>query len=105
MTEPEKTALDKIKKLEDQIAKKKALLIREKGRVSEKERRARIRKLIEVGSFFETAGLLDSDQGFLLGVLLQAASLSPTSARYEDLKHKGDELLKESENARKKKNG
>lgn len=105
MVDREKAALEKIKKLEETIAKKKALLIREKGRLSQKERKARVRKLIEIGGLADIAGLLETDPGFILGALLQAKDISPTSSRFQELKDKGSSLLKEREKSRKRKNG
>lgn len=102
MVDKETAALEKIKKLEEAIAKKKALLIREKGRLTEKDRKARTRKLIEIGALAEIAELLNSDKGFLLGVLLQARDISPTSSQFTELKSKGDEVLKEREVSRKR---
>ncbi len=104
MVDKEKAALEKIKKLEEAIAKKKALLVRVKGSLSQKERKARTRKLIEIGGLVDIAGLTDSDHGFILGVLLKARDISPTSEKYQELKSKGDSLLKEREKARNKKN-
>ena len=95
-------AEDRIKKLEEQIAKKKAALIREKGRQSEKERKARTRKLIQIGGLAEVAELVDADPGFLLGHLMQAKDISPESGDWKRLKAKGDSVLKEREAARKK---
>jgi hypothetical protein len=105
MVDKEKTAQDKIRKLEEAIAKKKALLVRVKGNISQKERKARTRKLIEIGGLADIAGLTDSHHGFLLGVLLKARDISPTSDKYQELKDKGDSVLKEREKARNKKNG
>jgi hypothetical protein len=105
MVTTDNAAAEKIKKLEETIAKKKALLIREKGRISEKERRAKVRKLVELGGLADMAGLIDSDRGFLLGVLLEVRDISPTSDKYQELKDKGDSVLNEREKARIKKNG
>jgi hypothetical protein len=96
------TAAERIKRLEEQIAKKRAALVREKGRLSEKERKTRTRKLIEMGGLAEIAGLLESDPGFILGALLNLAEVSSDSERWKSLKTKGDGLLKEREAARKK---
>ena len=92
-----------IKKLEEQIAKKQALLVRVKGSLSVKERKARVRRLIEIGSLAEIAGLTDSPPGFLLGCLLEAKDISQESAKWRGLRTKGDAILKEREAARKKK--
>ena len=95
-------AAERIKKLEEQIAKKRAQLVREKGRLSEKERKARTRKFIQIGGLAEIAGLVEFDHGFLLGALLNVAEISSDSERWKTLKAKGDSLLKEREAARKK---
>ena len=97
-----KAPAERIKRLEEQIAKKRAALVREKGRLSEKERKARTRKLIEIGGLAEIAGLLEFDPGFLLGSFLNIAEVSSDSERWKSLKTKGDGLLKEREAARKK---
>lgn len=94
--------IERIRKLEDLIAKKRALLIREKGKLSEKEKRARLRRLIEIGELTEIAGLSEPDLGFLLGLLLRANSITPQSAKWRVLKAKGDSLLKELQAKKKK---
>ena len=95
-------SFERVKKLEEQIAKKRAALVREKGRLSEKERKARTRKLIEIGGLAEIAGLLESDPGFLLGAFLNVAEISVDSERWKSLKTKGDGPLKERAASRKK---
>ena len=97
MTDKEKEALKKIQKLEELIAKKRALLIREKGKLSEKERKARNKKLIALGSLVETTGLYEADEKFILGVLLSGKDLPPESSRYSEFKEKGATLLKEKD--------
>ncbi len=89
-------ARDKIKKLEDEIARKKAALLRVKGQISEKERKAKTRRLIEVGGFAETAEVLEADSGFLLGLMLEGKDISSDSPRWKELKAKGDPLLKKA---------
>ena len=96
------SAQEKIKKLEELIAKKKALLVREKGRLSEKERKARTRRLIQIGGLAEIAGLVEADSGFILGYLMRAKEIEESSAEWQGLKSKGDAILKEREAARKK---
>lgn len=85
----------RIKKLEEQIAKKQADLVRAKGRLSEKERKARNRKLFQAGRLLESAGLLDADPGFLLGYLLAGTNISSGSERWKVLREKGNSVLKE----------
>lgn len=94
-------SLLRIKRLEDQIAKKRADLIREKGRQSLKDKKLRAAKLFEVGKLAEIAGVLEADNGFLLGLLL-SADISPQTERWKTLKAKGDAKLKELDALRKK---
>jgi hypothetical protein len=96
MSQKEKDALQKIKKLEELIAKKKAILIREKGRLTEKERKARNKKLIALGSIIETAGLMEADESFILGLLLSGKELSPDSKLFLEYKDKGASVLKQN---------
>ena len=95
--------MDKISKLEQQIAKKKAELIREKGKLSEKARKERTRKLIQIGGLAEVAGLSEADAGFILGVFLKAKDIDQESGEYRSLKAKGEVVLKEREAERKRK--
>jgi len=101
--ETKEETVARIKKLEEQIAKKQALLVRVKGSLSVKERKARVRRLIGIGSLAEIAGLTDSPPGFILGCLLEAKEISQESAKWRSLKARGDAILKEREAARKKK--
>ena len=96
------TAEERIKKLEEQIAVKKAELVRAKGRLSEKERRAKNRQIFQAGRLVEAAGLLDADPGFLLGHLLAGAAVGTDSGRWKALKAKGNTALKEQNRAMKK---
>jgi hypothetical protein len=86
---------DKIKKLEELIAKKKAELLKEKGLLSEKERKSRTRQLIQLGGLIEIAGLREDDKGFILGCLLRAAQIETNSSKYNELKLIGDHALAE----------
>lgn len=95
--------LGRIRKIEEQIARKKALLIRVKGGLSVKERKERVRLLIQIGALAEIADLTDSPPGFLLGVFLEAKEVSPDSAKWRSLKARGDALLKEREAKKKRK--
>ncbi len=94
--------LERIRKLEEQIAKKRAELVREKGRISEKERKARIKRLFQIGGLAEMAWLMKTDDGYLLGCLLSASSISPESERWISLKAKGDALLAKQDTAQRR---
>ncbi|MBM4257972.1 MAG: conjugal transfer protein TraD [Deltaproteobacteria bacterium] len=92
----------RLKKLEEQIAKKKAELIRERGRLSETTRKNRMRRMIQIGELAEIAGVIESENAFLLGVLLKAKEIDPVSAEWRDLKQRGDAVLTKREATRKK---
>jgi hypothetical protein len=92
----------KVKQLEELIAKKKAELLREKGRLSEQARKNRMRRMIQVGELAEWAEVLEQENAFLLGVLLQAKEMAVGSAEWNALKMQGETFLKEREVARKK---
>jgi hypothetical protein len=102
MTAKNEDPTARVKKLEELIAKKKAELLRERGRLSEQARKHRMRRLIQVGELAEWAEVLDQDNGFLLGVLLGAKAITLESMEWQALKTQGDALLKEREAARKK---
>jgi hypothetical protein len=46
-----------------------------------------------------------TQEGFRSRFFLKARDISPTSDKYQELKDKGDSVLKEGEKARNKKNG
>ena len=94
-------AQKRIKKLEEQVARKQAELVRAKGRLSDKERRAKNRQLFQIGRLVEAAGLLDADPGFLLGHLLKGADIDPGTERWKSLKARGDTAKKELERSKK----
>ncbi|MDC0358097.1 conjugal transfer protein TraD [Oligoflexia bacterium] len=91
----------KIKKLEEQIAKKKALIQRTKGRLREKERKLRTRRLIQVGGLAEIANIDKADKGAILGGMLEIAEIFEDKGKYQALKSIGDEVLFERERKRK----
>ncbi len=92
-------ALVRIRRLEEQVAKKKAELIRERGKLSEKERKARVRRLIQLGGLVEIAELDEADHGFLLGLLLSGKSIAAESVEWRRLKTSGDAFINERETA------
>ena len=94
--------LQRIRRLEEQLAKKKAELVRARGRLSESARKARARKLIQFGELVELAGLFDSDAAFLLGVLLEAADVPPESERWKALRERGKPAIRPQEAAAKR---
>jgi hypothetical protein len=101
MTAKNEDPTAKMKKLEELIAKKKAELLRERGRLSEQARKNRMRRLIQVGELAEWANVLDQDNGFLLGVLLRAKEIAVDSPEWQAMKAAGDKVLQEREAKRK----
>jgi hypothetical protein len=65
--------LERIKKLEEEIKRKQAALLQAQSRIKEKKRKARTRRLIEVGGLAEIAGLVEADSALLLGGFLRLA--------------------------------
>lgn len=98
--EKKSAAEERIKRLEEQIARKKAELIRARGKISEKDRKARVRRLIQIGSLAEIADLDGAERGFLLGLLLSGKDISEGTSEWQRLKTLGDAILKEREAAR-----
>jgi len=92
--------LDRIKKLEDQIKKKQLALQLAQGRIKERERKLRVRRLIEIGGLADIAGISDSDKGALLGAFIEASRTLSDPLAYSKLKAEGDSLLLEREKER-----
>lgn len=93
--------LERIKKLEEQIKKKQLALQLAQGRIKERERKQRTRRLIEIGGLAEIAGIGDVDKGALLGAFLQAADSLKNSLAYSTMKAEGDKVLSKREQERK----
>jgi len=75
------------------------LINAERKTAAERERKARTKRLIELGALFDLAGLGDQDRGALLGSLLGVAKTLGDSTRWEQWKHAGDALLAEKGDA------
>lgn len=69
------------------------LINAEKKAQAEAERKARTKRLIELGALFDLAGLDGQDRGALLGALLGVAKTLGDAPRWEQWKHAGDALL------------
>ena len=68
----------------------------EKKAEAERDRKARTKRLIELGALFDLAGLDGRDRGALLGALLGMANVHD-SERWANWKRQGDALLAEKE--------
>ncbi len=69
------------------------LINAEKRAKAEAERKARAKRLIELGALFDLAGLDGQDRGALLGALLGVAKTLDDSNRWSQWKSAGDALL------------
>jgi hypothetical protein len=94
-------ATARIKKLEEQIKKKQLALQLAQGRIKERERKQRTRRLIEIGGLADIAGVADTDKGALLGALLEVSRMLNNKLLYSKMKVAGDKLLAEREKERK----
>lgn len=88
--------LEKLKKLELQLAQKKAALIATKGRIREGERKARMRRLVRIGALTETAGIFSHEESALLGGFLHLAKELEDQGTYQKFKTAGDKFLSEA---------
>lgn len=90
-----KTRLAKLKEKQELLRNR---IRREQSKINKLERRERVRQLIKIGELVEIAGLLDFDQGILLGGLIDLAENS--NEKKAEWKKVGDQIL--SEKARRK---
>lgn len=103
----------RLEKLAEQKAAIEAKLKAEKERIQKQERRARTaenaklrkadtRKKIEFGGLAKIAGLLDTDKGLMLGLLLHIKTqMEEKPEKLEQYKLRGDSILKQREDVRK----
>lgn len=92
-------ALLRAERAADRARSARAAAARLVANASEAERKARTRRLIELGGLVELAGLAESDRGVLLGLLLAAAKSD--AATVASAKRAGDEMLAAREAGRK----
>jgi len=93
--------LERIKKLEEEIKRKQAALLQAQSRIKEKERKARTRRLIEVGGLAEIAGIINLDSGTLLGGFITLAETIKDEAKRTRMKAEGDTRLAQREGEKK----
>lgn len=89
--------LERIKKLEEEIRRKQAALLQAQSRIKEKERKARTRRLIEVGGLAEIAGIVGLDSGTLLGGFITLAETIKDEATRSRLQAEGQARLSQRE--------
>lgn len=89
--------LERIKKLEEEIKRKQVALVQAQSRIKEKERKARMRRIIEVGGLAEIAGIINLDSGTLLGGFITLAETIKDEAKRVRMKAEGDSRLAQRE--------
>ena len=94
---------EKIKKIQDQIAKKKAELSRIQARTKERARKIRTRRLIELGGLCDIAGISDYDKGALLGGFMHLARKMEDELTYSKFKLEGASILHKRASGERKK--
>lgn len=67
----------------------------QKRKLKEQARKARTRRLIEVGGLADIAGLIETDPAALLGAMLQVSQILQDELTFKMMKSKGDEVLRE----------
>lgn len=96
-------ALLKAERAADRARSARAAAARLVANASEAERKARTRRIIELGGLVELAGLADLDRGAVLGLLLDAAKRASDAEALATAKRAGDALLSSRESERKAK--
>ena len=91
-----------LQKEETRIAEAKARKARLQGKLTEQARKARTRKLIQIGALAEIAGILDKSEAYILGALMAAAKLEEGSEKFERVEAEGRRVLNERAQARRK---
>jgi len=93
MVKPSAKELENIKKLEEQLAKKKAALIVAKGRIKEREKKTKTRLLIEIGRLADIAGISELDKSAILGGFLYLSEIVKNDVTHTKFKAEGDKVL------------
>ena len=113
MTDTIEQKKTRLQKLAEQKAVIEAKLKAEKERIHKQERKARTAENAKLrkaqnqdkyayGGLCEIAGLLDTDKGAVLGVLLWASEALKDADKLASFKKRGDSILAQREAARKK---
>lgn len=83
----------KVLSLEEKRRKLEIQISREKQKLKEQKRKARTKKLIEIGGLSEIAGISEIDKHALLGAMIQIKELLNDPHTLNMLRKKGKELL------------
>lgn len=94
---------DKIARLEEQIAEKKAALQRARARQKERDRKAKNKRLFQIGRLAEMAGIDDVDEAAILGGMIQLAERFKDETQFRILRETGSAKLREQGAAQKSK--
>jgi hypothetical protein len=92
--------LDRLKRLEDQFAKKKAALIAAKGHIKELDRKNRTKRIFKVGTLTQTAQIFEHDDAALLGGFLHLAKIMADKDTLKKFKVVGQKMISEAKKAK-----
>lgn len=95
MTQIIKKAQSRLKKLEEKKRQIEAQYSLEKAKLKEYERKARTRKLIEIGALAEIAEISTFEKEEILGAMIQMAELLRDEPTLRMLRAKGEDVLAE----------
>lgn len=87
----------KVLSLEEKRRKLEIQISREKQKLKEQKRKARTKKLIEIGGLAEIAGISEVDKHALLGAMIQIKELLDDRNTFDMYRKKGEELLKKND--------
>jgi hypothetical protein len=93
----------RIQKLEEEIKARQLKVQLAQGRIKERERKQRTRRLIEIGGLADIARISELDRGALLGAFVEVSRLLSDGLTYSKMKAEGDAVLATREKERKAK--
>lgn len=94
---------DKIARLEEQIAEKKAALQRAKARQKERDRKAKNKRLFQIGRLAKMAGIDEVHEAAILGGMIELAERFKDETQLRILRETGSAKLREQNPAQKSK--
>ncbi|NEQ52898.1 MAG: conjugal transfer protein TraD [Leptolyngbya sp. SIO3F4] len=92
---------EQIQRIEQRMEADRQKVFTLKAKEKEQQRKARTRRLIELGGLVEIAGLTEIERGALLGLLLENRDRLQDEATYRNLKQLGNAELNRRAQTRK----
>lgn len=94
---------DKIARLEEQIAEKKAELQRARARQKERDRKAKNKRLFQIGRLAQMAGIDEVDEAAILGGMIELSQRLKDDTQFRILRETGSAKLREQNPVQKSK--